>query len=31
MKYYKRVLDLIEIFITKGEDNDAKHLGVLMY
>jgi len=24
----KRVLDLIEIFITKGEDNDAKHLGV---
>ena len=24
----KRVLDLIEIFITKGEDNDAKYLGV---
>jgi len=24
----KRVLDLIEIFVTKGEDNDAKYLGV---
>ena len=24
----KRVLDLIEIFITKGEDNEAKYLGV---
>ena len=28
MKYYKKVLDLIEIFVTKGEDNDAKYLGV---
>lgn len=24
----KRVLDLIEVFITKGSDNDAKYLGV---
>ena len=24
----KRVLDLIEVFITKGEDNEAKYLGV---